>query len=93
MHAYMEKSLYSVFYLGIGKAGVQNNVFLSTYPDVKKLTGYFLNRFSLSLNESKRIAAILSNYTILDGFSGEILAEDRRGIYKYFKSAFISKGL
>ena len=39
----------------------------------------------VSLDESKRIAIILSNHTILDKFSGEILAEDRRGIYSYFK--------
>ncbi len=59
--------------------------FVSKYSDQKKLTGYFLTQFALSQNESARLAEILLNQNTMDRFVEQILVEDRRGIYQYFR--------
>ncbi len=81
----MLASIYSVFGQIPGDADGINH-----YPPINpidhgKLSIYFKNKFALSTNESDRLSTILRYQTVLDNMADQILQQDRRTIFRYFK--------
>ena len=81
--------LLAAIYLGFGEIP-ENADEINGYPEIypidhKTLTLFFKNKFALSLNESERLSTILRYQTVLDNMAEQILQQNRRAIFRYFK--------